>query len=89
MTTYAIAGIVNGPPTIDATPPETYQIGYAVRVSVDGGAVQGISNQAAVPIALSAKKADAFIRKDMADKLLSTLGVTIDPDDIYIPFAGH
>jgi len=42
-----------------------------------------------VPFSLSPRKADALIRQKIADYVNSVYGVTIDPDDIYIPFSAH
>jgi len=37
-----------------------------------------------VPAGLSAKKADAFVRQNLADAFAAQ-GVIIDPSDIYVP----
>ena len=50
---------------------------------------------APVPYSLSQKKADGFIRQFLADTIhdgyesFPATGLTIDPDDIYIPFSGR
>jgi hypothetical protein len=38
-----------------------------------------------VPFQLSFKKADNFVRQAVVDKILSSFGWVIDPDDIYFP----
>lgn len=94
MTTYAIAvlnnnGIAGFDPTGGGRGFSAYVISYALSVQVDGGPTQVREVSAYIPVALSAKKDDAAFRKFMADDLLTFLGITIDPDDIYIPFAGR
>jgi len=38
---------------------------------------------------LSAKKIDALIRQKISDCIFGIYNITIDPDDVYIPFAAR
>jgi len=88
MAIFAIGQITNVGPVIDASS-QTYTLQFEVSVLVSGGSTQGASQISRPPVTLSAKKADRFVREDMAAAVLAQLNLTIDPNDIYIPFSGN
>jgi hypothetical protein len=65
------------------------------NVTADGSTVRVVVNwstagfghalEVFVPVALSPRKADRFIREAVAADILAVGSITIDPDDIYFP----
>lgn len=89
MTVHAIVVSMDNS-TTDFTTAE-YVINV-VYVFTDGTIATGDSRnnqEIRVPFSLSAKKIDAMIRQKISDYLSSVNSLTIDPDDIYIPFAAR
>jgi hypothetical protein len=64
-----------------------YNINFTGGISSDGVTETAFSGVALVSISTAPKKADQLIRTAMAAAALSASGLTIDPDDIYIPFS--
>lgn len=96
MTVRAAAKFVDVSVELGVPPALLYGVSFYVTISDDEISVtQGHGLiQVQVPASLSQKKADQFVRQGIVDALLvgsfyNPSGLTIDPDDIYIPFSAR
>lgn len=84
MTVSASATITYG---ISGTPTTTYYPLPFAWIATDGTNVYNNQVLPQVPVSYGAKKADRFIREAIAAAIFGNCGLTIDPEDIYIPFS--
>lgn len=69
--------------------PVTLVLSYVVGFSgaaFDGTTATGFGGAAYLPLTANSKHADKLLRVAIAAQVFSSLGLVIDPDDIYVPF---
>lgn len=63
----------------------TYDVVVQISATLDGTTNFNQQTTVRVPFTNNAKHADSFLRSALADYVLATYGLAIDPDDIYFP----
>lgn len=89
MTVNVIANITQGhigPADNTTSPDNTYYVGFTYSVT-DGTTASEGSDQVLISVSSGAKKANRTIRERIASAVLAAHSLTIDPEDIYIPFS--